>query len=231
MAYWANRKLVDMCATNTITLSEMERLFAKGATGVRDGWCSAAYYLCYYRNAECLEAYLRLAPSDIPLNAADSHGERPVQGACSGKRSNRHKDDPRCLELLLAAGAHPAFTSQFGLTPLMYAAGAFSSPKPRIVALLLSDPRVATLVHLSLRDNIYNRTAEEWAVCYGSEENASLIRTAREQAVSTYCYVYTSFFQLTRLVMSGGVGRQVHHLFPLHVDWSEGPVCPSVSVA
>ena len=158
----------------------MERLFAEGATGVKDGWCGAAYYLCYRHNAECLEAYLRLAPPGIPLNAGNRYGICPVHGACRGE-----KDDPRCLELLLAAGADPTLASRSGVTPLMWAAGYGGVAKPRVESVLLSDPRVATVDHLSLRDGHFNRTAEEWAVTRGSEETASWIRTALKQAVST----------------------------------------------
>ena len=177
----ADKQLYDLCYRNKITLSEVERLFAEGATSIIDGWCAAAYCLCFHRNVECLRAYLRLTPSDLPLNAGNSYDLRPVHSSCSAKT-----DDPRCLVQLLAAGAHPTLASTSGTTPLMYAAGRHGVPKPRIVSVLLSDPRVATVEHLSLRDGgLFNRTAQEWALSKGSEESAFLIQTALNQAVRT----------------------------------------------
>ena len=181
----ANEKLIELCCSNAITVSEMERLFAKGAIGVVDGWCAAAYCLCFHRNVECLRAYLRLTPSDLPLNAGSRRGIRPVHAACMGDN-----DDPKCLQELMAAGVDPSITTTDGLTPLMLAAGFGGLPKPRSVLVLLSDPRVAKAEHLSLCDEASaidncNGTAEEIAFVNGSEETAALIRTALKQAVST----------------------------------------------
>ena len=82
-------------------------------------------------------------------------------------------DDTECLELLLEAGANPAFHNEYNFTMLTYAC---SEGFERCARRLLEDPRCQTLEYLTAADRSWGNTAEKEARKQGNKELADHIK-------------------------------------------------------